>query len=245
MKENIYEKIAREGEALLSGMKIKDIAFGSNYAAVETDGGCGAAYISSEAYAEASEKGFKKYLEAEAGSFAGNYVKGSPFQSCLALAVINSVLGTRGEPDDKELYNSIISAENVAMVGYFSPLMDEVKAKGGVLNIFELKDIPGTLKPEKAREIFPECAGIIITGAVLANKTAEQYLPFIPEEAKTMFMGPSVPFSDELRKYANLSGAEITDKNAAFEAVSAGKCLRGSIVKYKFLPKYESRRHMA
>ena len=64
------------------------------------------------------------------------------------------------------------------MVGYFGPLVPEVRRRAAKLHIFERVDLPqGDLLPqERAGEILPHCQVAIISATTLLNRTLEPLL---------------------------------------------------------------------
>lgn len=229
---DIYNELFKEAYPLLAGLMIRDAVYGEKYCACETEAGVGVAYLNQQGYSEMrSPSDINKFIGADAIDIAELYLKGSAFEISFALAVMNTVLSNRGKLDDKSAYNSVITQESVAMVGYFKPIIEDVRSSCKNLFIFELKGIEGAYSPEDAERILPKCGGVIITGATLANKTIHQYLPFLRKNAEIIITGPSTPLADTLSEYANLTGAMMTDKSYVFDKVRKSELLRGDSIK--------------
>jgi uncharacterized protein (DUF4213/DUF364 family) len=108
------------------------------------------------------------------------------------------------------------------MVGYFPPLVKQVREMGLPLTVIELDEqwlqnddqFEVTLEPEKLKD----CSKIICTGTVLVNQTIDDLLPHFSNAKQIFIVGPTVgclpdPLFD--RGITQLGGCTVLD-NAKF-----------------------------
>jgi uncharacterized protein (DUF4213/DUF364 family) len=108
--------------------------------------------------------------------------------------------------------------DHVGMVGYFPPLVEQVRAMGLPLTVIELDEqwlqnddqFEVTLEPEKLKD----CSKIICTGTVLVNQTIDDLLPHFSNAKQIFIVGPTVgclpdPLFD--RGITQLGGCTVLD----------------------------------
>jgi len=108
--------------------------------------------------------------------------------------------------------------DHVGMVGYFPPLVEQVRAMGLPLTVIELDEqwlqnddqFEVTLEPEKLKD----CSKIICTGTVLVNQTIDDLLPYFSNAKQIFIVGPTVgclpdPLFD--RGITQLGGCSVLD----------------------------------
>ncbi len=109
--------------------------------------------------------------------------------------------------------------DHVGMVGYFPPLVEQVREMGLPLTVIELDEqwlqdddlFEVTLNPEKLNA----CNKIICTGTVLVNQTIDDLLPYFSNAEQTFIVGPTVgclpdPLFD--RGITQLGGCTVMDR---------------------------------
>lgn len=216
--EDIFDEIAED----LKNLAIIDYVVGYSYVAVKTEAGIGLAYNFpntwlSDCCIDISEiKGLN-------GSLVKDFIyKDNLVLNSVAIATINSVL-KNGEPDKSQLYEKFDFKDKiVAMVGDFKPLTGNIKNIAHRLDIFELKDIPDTIKPNFGKLYLRQADFLIVTGAAFVNLMVEDYLNFIPESCKVIFAGPTAPLSNLLSETGYIAGAKVRDKEKCLEVVKKG-----------------------
>lgn len=216
--EDIFDEIAED----LKNLAIIDYVVGYSYVAVKTEAGIGLAYNFpnnwlSDCCIDISEiNGLK-------GSLVKDFIyKGDLLLNSIAIATINSVL-KNGEPDKSQLYEKFDFKDKiVAMVGDFKPLTGKIKNIAHRLDIFELKDIPGTIRPNFGKLYLKQADFLVVTGAAFVNLMVEDYLNFIPESCKVIFTGPTAPLSNLLSETGYIAGAKVRDEEKCLEVVKKG-----------------------
>ena len=108
--------------------------------------------------------------------------------------------------------------DHIGMVGYFPPLVEQVREMGLPLTVIELDEqwlqnddqFEVTLDPEKLKD----CSKIICTGTVLVNQTIDDMLPYFSNASQIFIVGPTVgclpdPLFD--RGITQLGGCTVLD----------------------------------
>lgn len=218
----LLEEIFYEAREDLKNLKILDYIIGYSYVAVKTEAGVGLAYnfpnasLTDCCVSVSGITGLKWDVVKEF------IYKGELLLNSITIAMLNSLL-KNGEPDRSSLYERFDFKDKVVgMVGDFKPLKENIKGIARRLDIFELKDIPGTIKPNFAKLYLKDADFLIVTGAAFANLTVEDYLNFIPESCKIIFAGPSAPLSNLLSEIGYVAGAAVRDEEKCLEIVRKG-----------------------
>ncbi|MCP4377130.1 MAG: hypothetical protein GY794_13245 [bacterium] len=113
----------------------------------------------------------------------------------------------------------LIKGDHVGMVGFFPPLVEQVRDMGIALTVIELDEqwlqhdeqFEVTLEPAKLKD----CNKIICTGTVLVNQTIDDLLPYFCNASQVLVVGPTVgclpdPLFD--RGITQLGGCTILNK---------------------------------
>lgn len=218
----LLEEVLKEALPKLNGLTIKDYVIGLGYTLVETEAGAGVAYTFRDSIpggCNATDNFFlgKSAIEIAEWVFANNLL-----ESAIGLATINSVLDngssdTRGISD---LFN--FNGKVVSMIGYFKPIEEEIKNLVEKLYIFELKNYPNAYNPGYAKVIIPKSDIILISGTTFINKTTEDFLSFVDDLSKVIFLGASTPLSLSLSKYGTIAGSKVKDIEYVKTALSKG-----------------------
>ena len=129
--------------------------------------------------------------------------------------------------------------DHVGMVGYFPPLVEQVRAMGLPLTVIELDEqwlqnydqFEVTLEPEKLKD----CSKIICTGTVLVNQTIDDLLPHFGNAKQIFIVGPTVgclpdPLFD--RGITQLGGCTVLDSAQFLRLWAAQEKWRDSTRRY-------------
>ena len=166
-------------------ISISDVRIGLGYTAVKIEGGYGGVAWTPKSAAPCCTH-FEK-----AGTLVGRPVEElltmfgderSALARAVGLATANALLASLPKPPVLE--EEVISAlqitpdDRVAMVGYFSPVIAQLRKTGCQLDILELRtEHAETLPTEKTGEVLAGCTVAIITGTSLINGTFDELFP--------------------------------------------------------------------
>ncbi|WAW10127.1 DUF364 domain-containing protein [Oxalobacter vibrioformis] len=223
MAIRIYENIVDEALAQCRDDVVKDCAVGEKTLAVESGSGMGISML----YARSGySRQWAHDLENEIrgmdiGVLARRYLENDPVYASLALAAINSILVGNGSTPAPDYHDVIPSKARLGLVGWFSPIVHYARDHGVDLTIFELRDLPGTFRPEEAPKRMPLCDIVIFTGSAFSNRSIHHYLPHIDPDAAAYILGPSTPLADCLGRF-HLGSSRVLDKRRVFDAVREG-----------------------
>ena len=129
--------------------------------------------------------------------------------------------------------------DHVGMVGFFPPLVEQVRQMGLPLTVIELDErwlqqdgqFVVTLEPEKLNA----CSKIICTGTVLVNQTIDDLLPHFGNARQIFIVGPTVsclpdPLFD--RGITQLGGSAVVDSAQFLRLWTAQEKWRDSTRRY-------------
>ena len=157
---------------------------------------------------------------------AGLYTMSEGWQKVLGMAAINAVsqylfrhsgyvLPSGGKT---VAHLDLKRGDHVGMVGFFPPLVEQIREIGIALTVLELDEqwlqqdeqFEVTLQPEKLQD----CNRIICTGTVLVNQTIDDLLPQFSNAESIFIVGPTVgclpdPLFD--RGVTQLGGCVVKD----------------------------------
>jgi uncharacterized protein (DUF4213/DUF364 family) len=155
---------------------------------------------------------------------------GNALARTVGLAAANALLAVLPRPEihkkDVLSYLRITASDHVAMVGYFGPLLPELRKSGCKLDIIELKpDYHGTLSPEAGRASLGHCSVAIITSTTLVTGTCDEILSDLGNPRAVVILGPSAPMCPQVfddTPVTQISGAWVRDAGAVLRIVSEG-----------------------
>jgi len=220
----IVDDLLGEAESTLSKRVIADVRIGLGYTAVLLDDeGCGLAGTLVE------ESRHCCTLLAGAGELIGKpalevaaYAKSSdPVASSVGIATLNAVLNRDGEPSPRPLDVLPIDGATVGMVGYFGPLIGELRRRAKSLTIFERRSLSPDVLPDWAAEReLPTCDIVLITSLTLVNKTLDHLLQLARGEVA--LIGPTTPLSPVFARYgvSHLFASVVVDPKRVLATVS-------------------------
>ncbi|MBP1753305.1 MAG: hypothetical protein H6Q57_2141 [Geobacteraceae bacterium] len=148
----------------------------------------------------------------------------------IGLATANALLA--GLPKPTTTKEEVIStlhitpADRVVMVGYFAPVIANLRKAGCRLDIVELSSHHGdTLTPEQGIEALAECTVAIITGTTLINGTLDEVLADVGTPRAAVLLGPSSPLCAEAfsgTKITHVAGSRVREADAVLRVISEG-----------------------
>lgn len=214
-------------------LAINDVRIGLGYTAVKLNNGYGGV-----AWTPNSSPASCTYFN-DAGTLTGRPVKEllamlGDEVSCLAralgLATANALLASL--PNRTKLREEVISSlhitqeDRVAMVGYFGPIVPQLRKIGCQLDILELNDKHSdTLPPEKAGDVLGTCTVAIITGTTIINGTFDELNGSLGMPRAAILLGPSSPLCGDVfqnTKITHIAGSRVRDTDAVLRIVSEG-----------------------
>lgn len=149
----------------------------------------------------------------------------------VGLATANALLAALPQPpfskDEVIASLGITPDERVAMVGYFGPIVAQLRKIGCNLDVIELNPHHGseTITPEQGREALAACSVAILTGTSLINGTCDQLLDGLGSPRAAVLLGPSSPLCPEAFKgsgITHVAGSRVRDPEAVLRIVSEG-----------------------
>jgi len=148
----------------------------------------------------------------------------------VGLAAANALLSALPHPpvsrDEIIASLSIKAEERVVMVGYFAPVIAQLRQIGCQLDIVELNPHEGeTLTPEQGKKALAECSVAILTGTSLINGTCDELLAGLGNPRAAVLLGPSSPLCADIfngTKITHVAGSRVRDVDAVLRTVSEG-----------------------
>lgn len=178
---------------------------------------------------------------------ARHYGGESGWQRSLGMAAINAVSqfvfkqsGYALPSMSKTLCQlALKKGDHVGMVGYFPPLVEQVRSAGTRLTVLELDDqwlqdadeFLVTLDPQRLRG----CNKVVCTGTVLVNQTVDSVLQHCRGAGQILIVGPTMgclpdPLFD--RGVTLLGGSQVVDAERFIELWAAQQKWRGATRRY-------------
>lgn len=159
----------------------------------------------------------------------------NPYQATVAMAAINSCINSRDLPDS-DLVEHDLPGANLAVFEYFLPLLRRKKVVvighyPGIeryqdmmhLSVLEKQPTADDLPDSACEFLLPSADWVFLTASSIPNKTFPR-LAELSSQAKTVLMGPTVPWLSQLHEFGidYLAGVEITDPEALYHAAAEG-----------------------
>lgn len=163
----------------------------------------------------------------------------NPYQAAVAMAAINSCINSRALPESVVVENNGDHA-NLAVFDYFLPqlLNQKVVVIGhypGIeryqsqmqLTVLEKQPTADDLPDSACEFILPNADWVFLTASSIPNKTFPR-LAELASHAKTVLMGPTVPWLPQLHEFDidYLAGVEIIDSEALYHTAAQGGGVR-------------------
>jgi uncharacterized protein (DUF4213/DUF364 family) len=214
------------------GKRASEVRLGLGYSAVQLDDGAAGL-----AWTPPSKDGSCSHLNL-AGSLAGR-----PAEELLAMltsdrallrtigvATANALLASRPRPGatttEALSLLQIGPQDHVVMIGFFAPVVKQLREIGCRLEIVELNPSrPADLDVEQGMKALAVCDIAIITGTSLITGTIDDLLAALGKPRGAVMLGPSTPLLPELfsgTPMTQLSGARVCDPSSVLQVVSEG-----------------------
>jgi hypothetical protein len=152
----------------------------------------------------------------------------SPFAICLGMAALNAANApdpdavTGGDASAEALITELGRGRTVGLVGEF-PFVDALREKVGTLHLFELRDVPGAIPPDRWEEVLSGLDVLAVTGTALLTRQMGYYLTRA-RRAVSVVLGPTTPLSRVLFGFGAdyLCGSVVIDPVRVLEGARAG-----------------------
>jgi len=202
------------------------VVVGFNWTAVETADGLGLAATPSKADGARTTP--------ETGSYGGHVLSDlahlagaeNPYERAIGLAACNAHWNRfRMHPIDAIADGDGLGGEpatdgSTVVIGRF-PGLDR-KLPGAI--VLERNPGPDDLPAEKAPEVIPGCARLIVTATTLVNDTVDALLALAPPGCAITLVGPGTPLCSGLAEIGvrRLAGFVVTDRSGCLTAIGEG-----------------------
>jgi uncharacterized protein (DUF4213/DUF364 family) len=222
----LFDLLADEAQ----GARIAEVRLGLGYSAVQLDDGAAGL-----AWTPPSKDGSCSHLNL-AGTLAGRPAKellamltgDRALLRTIGLATANALLASRPRPGattaEAVSLLRIGPEDHVVMIGYFAPVVKQLREIGCRLEIVELNPArPADLDVEQGMKALAVCDIAIITGTSLITGTIDGLLAALGQPRGAVMLGPSTPLLPELfsgTPMTQLSGARVCDPSGVLQVVS-------------------------
>jgi len=232
MTANIHKRLLEYLNPRAEGAVVDDVRIGLGYTVVKLKSGCAGV-----AWTPRSDASSCTHFQG-AGTLAGQPIRNllafltdeKPLVRAIGLAAANAMLAALPRPatSRKEVLSTlgIHPGDRVAMVGYFGPVVAELKKIGCRLDVVELNPRPGeTIAPDQGREALALCDVAILTGTSLINGTCDGLLSSLGRPRAAVLLGPSSPLCPEVfagTQITHVAGSRVRDADAVLRIASEG-----------------------
>jgi hypothetical protein len=232
MSQTIRTRLKESAASLAQGRTIADVRIGLGYTAVQLDNG---------------QTGVACTFHKDAGGSCTVFhgmrpLKGKPaaqvltmldaedlIESAVAIATSNALSNTASpQMSSGDILENVTlyPEDRVGMVGYFAPVIPELRTRTARLDIFEKQDRgPGTLPADAAMDILPLCQVAVITSTSIINNTVDGILEACGNCRDVIMLGASTPLLPEVFAHTPvtvLSGIIVTHPENILQIVSEG-----------------------
>ena len=238
LNDNLYNLFSNQAEKV----KVDFLGLGLGYTVVVTsDGGIGIAYTYFEDKKSCMLLNEAIDYENRPASVLLKKIKSErTIERSMALALVNALNyeDALKLPEDKN--NTILLEKfniqpdtNVAMVGYFGPLVDRFKEKDIPLEILDASRGLGN-REGFYKKLASWADVLLLTSTSILNNTSEEILAKTLENVKTAMLGPSTPMVAKAFEHLPvhmLAGTVPIEKDKILRAIRHGM---GTPVLHKF-----------
>lgn len=238
LNDNLYNLFSNQAEKV----KVDFLGLGLGYTVVVTsDGGIGIAYTYFEDKKSCMLLNEAIDYENRPASVLLKKIKSErTIERSMALALVNALNyeDALKLPEDKN--NTILLEKfniqpdtNVAMVGYFGPLVDRFKEKDIPLEILDASRGLGSMQ-DFYNKLGNWADVLLLTSTSILNNTSEEILAKTLENVKTAMLGPSTPMVAKAFEHLPvhmLAGTVPIEKDKILRAIRHGM---GTPVLHKF-----------
>ncbi|MCD6154039.1 MAG: DUF364 domain-containing protein [Syntrophobacterales bacterium] len=228
ISQRLYDYLSSKGK----GLGIEDVRIGLAYAGVKLEGdrlGL-AGVLRNELKPECTTlNGAGTLTTLSASSLLKYLVDGkNPLDKALGLATANAIINpeTSEEEIDTIGLMNLGPQDNVAMVGYFGPLVGKIKETGANLSIIERDPARVEIIDDRTKdEILGKCTVAVITATSILNDTLEEILNKLGNSRHVVILGPSTPMCRDVFQgtpVTHLGGSAILDIRKIMQIISEG-----------------------
>jgi uncharacterized protein (DUF4213/DUF364 family) len=233
MPNTIQQRIVDNLQPVSEGLKIQDVRIGLGYTSVRlSNNNIGLAWTGKD------EPGHCTHMAA-AGTLAGRSAfsllnmlidQGLSLSRTLGLATANALVAGLPRPESvqKDFLDiiDVRAKDSVVMVGYFGPVIPQLKKRGCKLDILELKtNKPGAIPVSEGQELMATCSVAIITATSIITNTFDGLMAQLNKPRAVVVLGPSSIMYPEVfinTPVTHISGARVLDAQAVERIVSEG-----------------------
>lgn len=235
----IDDKIFRLFSDVARRVTIEHINIGISYTAVTlSDGGIGLAYTYLDGMADNGNEHQGCFLQntdyegKKAIFLLEKIYEKHPLYRSMAMALVNALNYRQALNFPEDLYNRILFDEflpkpgmNVAMVGFFKPMLSRFKERDANLEIIDKSHRMGN-----EDDFYPKLKSwadvLFLTSTTILNNTMEEILSHAGGTVKTVMLGPSTPMIPEAFDHLPihmLAGTVPVDQDGVLKAIRNGK----------------------
>lgn len=171
----------------------------------------------------------------------------TPWQQVLGAGALNAIsqrlLKQRGfnyhHAEDSLALLDIKPDDRIGMVGYFKPLIAQLRDQGIALTVIELRqDLvqqQGTFEVTTDASALSHCDKVLITGTSVINQTLDGLLSHCTNASHIALVGPSVGLLPELlfeQGVTSIGGRAVVDGPRFLARWQAGEKWGDSVVRY-------------
>lgn len=223
--------------------KVTDVRIGLGYTGVMLDdGSAGVAYtFRDQAGQGCSVLGDRPLAGSPAADVVERISSGNLIERTVGIAAANSLLNAAGPEERLKGYQieygdlldtiPITKEDKVGMVGFFAPILSQLRSRAGEVLIFEKNPdrAAGLYADEQAKHLLPSCSVAIITATSIINDTFATIAHAAGNSRVIAVLGASTPLLPDIFKeygITHLSGVIITDPVSILRVISEGKGMR-------------------
>lgn len=210
---------------------IKEVRIGLGYTAVQLDNGkVGLAYTFRDHAGTSCNvlQGQLPLVGKRADQLLNHLGSANLIESAVGLATANALIERQPDtvPMDILDYLDLHPGDQVAIVGYFEPVIKKLEKMDIRLRIFEKREHPAALPAEQALSEIPQSDVVLISATTFVNHTIEELLQAVTERQKEIIiLGATTPLQKSLLSnypITLLSGVDINQDETVLRIVSEG-----------------------
>lgn len=197
------------------------VVVGFNWTAVEGPAGVGFAATPSRADGAATTPQTGSYGGRGLAELAALAHSQNPYERAIGIAAANAHWNAdAADLTDGDGLTGMASPGTTVVIGRFPGL--DVKLPGAL--VLERHPGPNDLPADRAPEVIPGCARLIITASTLVNGTVDGLLALAGPETEVTLVGPGTPLCPGLFRIGirRLAGFVAVDREGCIKAVMEG-----------------------
>jgi len=230
----ILENLKNTAIELSGGLTVTDVRAGLTYTGVMLENGsAGVALTFRNELPSQCIVREKPFVGSKAEELISMALSQDLLERTIAIATANAVLNTTENLNEKALKGDTLkmlkpeSDDIIGMVGFFGPLVQQLKGNVRKLMIFEknMAKSEDLYSEEQAFEMLPQCTKVIITSTSLLNLTVEKLLESVEKCDTVAMVGSTTPLNKDIFrdfKIDILSGIIVENPGEILRIVSEG-----------------------